>query len=115
VRNGAANQKWGCRQSPDYAPDAPRRPQSNQKAGEWGLGWAELISGDWRTAISGVFSSAESDQSGIARGCGTFITGTAFAVMYMSYVRREAGGNLVASLYESAQASSGSTAGSFSI
>jgi hypothetical protein len=45
-----------------------------------------------------------SNQSGIAREIGSFITGSAFAFMYMSYFGREAGGKPGAALYQLAQA-----------
>jgi hypothetical protein len=81
---GAANQKLGVQAIPECLPDAPRGPQSNHRAREWGLGWPELISGDWRAAISGEIHQQKCDQSGIAPECGRFIIGSPSSLMYMS-------------------------------
>jgi hypothetical protein len=75
-------------------------------------GWICRIGGDW-VWIS--FTSRVAIRSAGFRECGDFTTGSPFTVMYMSYIRREAGGWQRASLYELLPATDGSTAGARSI
>ena len=101
----------GCSESPDCLPDAPRWSTSNHGAGEWGLEWAELMSGDWQLQFLECLHQQNAIRECWLLGVGLLHQGIVIRAMYMSWTQVRAGGKLGASLYELLLATGGSTAG----
>ena len=81
----------------------PKRSQNAHKQSRgcaMGLGWAQTDLQDWRAQFLEPLHQQKNEQSGLLREWGRFISGSALAVMYMSYFLRGPGGKLGVTIYE---------------